>query len=138
MYMIPCPVDIMAAAIPATHAVPAPAVEHPEDGAEIDLGEVPGLSPLRAGPWNAQADKMLQSGVLAARLGGGGTVTVTYGHIKMTVEVKHERAAGLPKLASETQELRLRAVEAQRRRQDAAAAADAAAQQQRRLVTKLD
>ena len=97
---------------------PTPAASDDEpmpDGAEPSrLAKSAGdRRPARCGAWNAQAARMLQDGVLAARLGGGGTVTVTYGGIMMAVEVKHERAAGQPALVSATQELRLRALEAQ-------------------------
>ena len=124
---------------------PAPSDDEPmPDGAEPSrLAKSAGdRRPARCGAWNAQAARMLQDGVLAARLGGGGTVTVTYGNIVMAVEVRHERAAGPPALVSATQELRLRALEAQQRQQESAAARAAAEQrrvadeQQRRQLAK--
>ena len=80
------------------------------------------------GSWNSQADKMLQSAVLAARLGGGGEVKVKYGggEVEVTISVKH-RADSEPELVAQTRQLRLQGVVAQQQRlEEAIAAAEAA------------
>ena len=60
------------------------------------------------GGWNAQSDiKLLQSAVLAARLGGGGEVKVKHsgGEVEVTISVKH-RADLEPELVAQTRQLR--------------------------------
>ena len=91
------------------------------------------------GGWNAQSDKLLQSAVLAARLGGGGEVKVKHsgGEVEVTISVKH-RADSEPELVAQTRQLRLQGVAAQQQRFEEAQAAAAAARAARTAKNRRD
>ena len=91
------------------------------------------------GGWNAQSDKLLQSAVLAARLGGGGEVKVKHsgGEVEVTISVRH-RADMEPELVAQTRQLRLQNVVAQQQHFEEALAAAAATRAARTAKNRRD